>query len=236
MSVAAPATYRSVRVSGHFSETDTYELENADSALLRRLRDGDASALEPLVERYWDPLVAYAANWLGCPDAAEDLAQEAFIRLWERRQSVECDRILGPFLYRIVRNLMLNEERRRKVRIRLRQQVGPQCTPTAPPTPLETLTERELRSAIERGINDLSPRRREVFLLARRNALSYQEIAERLDLSPQTVANQMSGALTSLRQSLGDYFDHHARIRSLFPTAALPPAGTGGAGREHICS
>ena len=169
---------------------------------LDRLRRGSAEALDELLRGYWRSLTLYAENLLdGRSDLAEDLVQEAFVRLWEKRDSWREGSAPAPILYTLVRNLALNERRNRATRsmlLRLRSFSG-----RAGLTPERELEGRELGEAIERAVEALPPRRREVFRLAWFHGLSYQEVADVLAITPRTVANQMSSALQELRTVLG---------------------------------
>lgn len=177
-----------------------------DLGVLRRVQAGDPEALDALLQKYWCPLVAYAARLLSSEDGAEDVAQEVFIRIWERRTALTPMTAVRPLLYRIARNVALNERRSREVRGRWLQAdhgVGPQRTPT----PLHATIVGELQVAISRAIDGLPPRRREAFTLARFHELSHRQIAEVMGVSPQTVANQISGALDDLRRALRAYLE-----------------------------
>lgn len=171
--------------------------------LLHRIRLGDASALDGLLAVYWKPLVRYAYALLGSKDDAEDVVQDVFVELWNRRLNWRDIESIRPYLYRSTRNRALNERRRRKVRIawfganRHEQR--------HPPTPAETLQTQELQRAVEAALASLSPRRREVFLLYTGHSLSYHEIGAIMGISYQTVANHMSAALRDLRRALAEY-------------------------------
>lgn len=184
---------------------DQPEAERA-RALLERLRRGDEAALAALLEMYWDRLLAYAARILGSPDAAEDMVQETFVRLWKGRRGMAGSANLQAFLYATTRNLCLNEERRRRIRSRfsIRTMIP---RPGAAADPLDSAQAGELETAARRAVEALPARRREIFQLAREHGLTYREIADVLHLSPQTVANQMSAALDQLRSGLSDYMD-----------------------------
>jgi RNA polymerase sigma-70 factor (family 1) len=172
------------------------------SDLLDRLASGEVDALDEVLDRNWDAVVNYAASTVGCFDSAEDLAQEAFIALWEGRNQWGPETRLRPLLLRMVRNRSLNEIRFQEVRYRLQAKVQQIDAARRPPDPSECLDERELEEAFRNAFRALSPRKREVFGLARFQALSYPEIAAILGTSPQTVANQMSAALGELRRAL----------------------------------
>jgi RNA polymerase sigma-70 factor, ECF subfamily len=172
-----------------------------DHSLMQRVQAGDVSALDEVLQRYWQPLVSYAAGLIGDQDRAEDAAQEAILRLWNRRTEWDPSPNLRAFLYQITRNLALTANARAAARERRRE--AAQWEPTAPvPTPLEVLQGNALRERIEARIVDLPPRQREVFILARYHGHSYREIAEIMDVSPQTVANQMSSALAQVREAI----------------------------------
>ncbi len=166
--------------------------------LVARLRRGDESALDGILSAYWHGLVAFAFRILSDHDRAKDVVQESFIRLWERRSEWERTDTLRPILYRIVRNLALNEQRRlsvaRKWAHRLRR---PRRDPS--PSPLAELEAGDLRAFVRRAIDSLPERRREIFLLVRYHQHSYREASVVLGVSPQTIANQMTLAMKDLR-------------------------------------
>src|SRR5690242_2700882 len=164
----------------------------ADEALMERLRASDASALDALLKRYWDVVVAYARQILGDPAAAADTAQQTFIKLWQRREQWTPTGSVAAYVFRITRNAALNERRARRVRVVSSENPRAGATVSVPWTPLQTLEEKELRAGLEAALRLLPERRKEVFMLARFQRLTYDEIAALMGISPQTVANQMS--------------------------------------------
>jgi len=175
-----------------------------DADLMHRIQSGEHRALDEALSEYWEPLVRYASGFLGSSDAAEDAAQEAFVRLWKHRNKWSATESLRAYLYRILRNYILDERRAQRVRSRWRERALLR-KPHGPMTPVEYLEHGELSDAVSTALADLPPRRREVFTLARFHGLSYAEIAEAMDVSPQTVANQMSAALSTLRERLAPF-------------------------------
>jgi RNA polymerase sigma-70 factor (ECF subfamily) len=157
-------------------------------------------SLEQLLTRYWASLVAYATRLLGDNQAAEDVVQRAFVRLWENRYPIESEDAARALLYRVVRNLASNEWRHERVRDRW---VSDQWVDEPESVnPQHLLEYDEMRTAIERAVEQLPPRRREVFVLSRYHGLSNDEIASVLAISPQTVANQLVSSLRTLRDLL----------------------------------
>ena len=177
----------------------------SDDLIVRRLRKDDESVLEQLVALYWQPLVRFAGGIVQREGAAEDVVQEAFIRLWSRRHTLGFEGSVRAFLYTLTRNAAIDEHRRLGRQGALTTRAA---TPAAPASPLSHAVESELRKAAEAAVEALPPRRREVFRLARIEGLTYREIAQVMDLSPQTVANQMSRALTDLHRALDPLLGH----------------------------
>lgn len=171
----------------------------ADAELKQRIRAGDPAALQDMLEMYWSPLVVYLTSLVSGRDAAEDVAQEALLRLWEHREDWSPAGSVRSLLYRIGRNLALNERRRMHIWARARPALGAQLSQRATPTPVDVLERSELRAALERALEQLPPRRREVFVLRQVHGLSVAETAQIMGISPQTVKNQMGSAAAELR-------------------------------------
>jgi RNA polymerase sigma-70 factor, ECF subfamily len=176
-----------------------------DHELLAKLQYDDVDALDALIRRYWSPLVAYATRLGGSPDAAEDIAQQTFGRLWERRESWRVTGSVRGLIYRIAHNLAISEYRAEQSRTRA-DTVGA-ASVTKPASPLDTLENMELGDALQTAIRSLPPRRREVFILRCVHELSYREIADIMGTSQQTVANQLTRALATLRELLRPVLD-----------------------------
>ena len=175
--------------------------EERDLALFAAIREGDSSAFGELLQKYWVPIVRYANRFLNHPDAAEDVAQEAFVRFWSERARWDPTAHPRAILYHVARNLMLNEERSARVRAKwAATTTDPACHPL--PTPAQAFDERELEAVLVRAINLLPERRREVFRLVRHGGLTYRQVAEVMGITVQTVANQMTAALNDLRRAV----------------------------------
>ena len=179
------------------------ERDERDLAAMAGIRDGDAAALEALMARYWPRLVAYARRLLGSADEAEDVVQETFVRLWQRRGEFQLSGSVRSYLYQVARNIIRDEGR--KGRIRARWAEKGQELGSLPTDPAQNLEAAELRMAVDREIQALPPRRREAFVLAHFHDLTYRQIAEIMGVSSQTVANQISAGLSDLRQALAPY-------------------------------
>ena len=179
--------------------------EISDAELLDAMRRDDGCALEVVLRRHWAPLTAYLARLLDSRDLAEDVAQRSYCQLWARRATWRREGSLRALLFRIARNFAISERRRRIVEHRTVATAG---SPMAHnPTPADVLDDRQLRVALESAIRRLPERRREVFVLRCVHGLSYREVAEVMVISTQTVANQLSLALATLRRDLAGLLD-----------------------------
>lgn len=168
---------------------------------LDRIRAGDRDAFERLVAGTWDDLVDHLTWILGSPDAAEDVGQEAFVRLWERRERWH-DGSARALVFRIARNLAFDMRRRERVR---RDWAAAEAAVIESGTEPDELAEAsECERSFRRALAALTPGRREVIELVRLRGLTHQEAAEALEISRQTVANRMTLALADLRVLLAD--------------------------------
>lgn len=165
--------------------------------VMRRLQSGDTAALQQIMDLFWNPLTAFSLQFLNDRDDAADVTQSAFVRLWNHRGDWKPGS-LRSYLFRLTRNIALDKLRAEKARS-ARQQAS---TPPAPRTPAEVLECDEMIGEVDRAVQALSPRRREVFTLAYLHGLSYRQIAEIMEISENTVSNQMTKALAELRTIL----------------------------------
>lgn len=177
----------------------------SDEDLLSRLRRDDTRALELVLSRYWTLVVDYVGRLTRSVDAAEDVAQRTFCQLWDRRSRWSETGSLRALLCRIARNYAMSEHRRQLADERSAVAFFELHAPTA--ATRDSGDAARLRSLIDREIARLPDRRREILVLRCYHDLSYKEIADVMSIAEQTVANQLSKGLATLRASLGDLLD-----------------------------
>ncbi len=131
-------------------------------------------------------------------EAAADIVQDAFVRVWEGRERLDPDRSLKAFLYQTVRNLALNLGRDSRNRAALLAERYEAPTP-APARPDDVLAREGLRVQVEEWIEALPDRQKEALRLSRFDGLDHAEIAEVMGCSPRTVNNHLVKALRTLR-------------------------------------
>ena len=177
----------------------------SDLELVNLLRTGNQYAFAEIYERYFGVLYLHAYNRLRDKNEAKDLVQELFSYLWSKRGLLEPKTNFSNYLYTWVRNRVLN--------IIAHKQVQDKYLATLPPLNIAVesstdhrLRERQLAAIIEREVDALPPKMREVFEMSRKANLTYKEIAEKLNLSEQSVRSHVKNALKILRTKLGVLF------------------------------
>jgi len=177
---------------------------------MRLVAGGDTSAFEKVVERHQALVAGTAARMLGSNSDVEDIAQQVFIRVWRSARRYVPRAKFTTWLLKITRNLVFNELRRAKRRAQIPLQSDPgaeeiQLKDETNLAPDASLLENELRQAIEEAIMQLPESQRMALVLRRYEQLSYEEIAEVLDLSVPAVKSVLFRARTELRSRLSKY-------------------------------
>lgn len=143
---------------------------------------------------YYRPLCLYALRLLDDTDEAEDVVQDTFAALWEKRDTLHKIVSNKSYLYTAVRNNCLMKLRSKKEFDSVEElQLMDEYTPE------EVIARAELEAKLWKMIDDLPERQREIFLMAKRDGMAYREIAEETGLSVKTVENHVTRALKSLR-------------------------------------
>jgi len=177
----------------------------SDGDLFARLRADDTGALDVALKQHWTLVLDYIERLTTSGDAAEDIAQRTFLQLWDRRAQWRAEGSMRALLCRIARNYAISEHRRQTADERSAAAFVELTEPLAPAR--DALETEQLRTALDREISLLPARRREIVVLRCVHDLSYKEIAEVMNIAPQTVANQLSSALATLRTSLRELLD-----------------------------
>ena len=143
---------------------------------------------------YYRPLCLYALRLLGNTDEAEDVVQETFAAIWEKRETLHQIESIKSYLYTAVRNNCLMKLRTKKEFDNVEElQLVDEDTGE------EAIYRAELEAKLWKMIDELPERQREIFLMAKRDGMPYKEIAEKTGLSVKTVENNVTRALKSLR-------------------------------------
>ena len=184
--------------------------------LMLRVQAGDAFAFEQLMERYHGRLVRILRHVAGNDDSAEDLAQDVFLRVFRARASYQPTAKFSTWLFHIAHNVASNALRDRKRRKEF-QVLAPSGSHSAilsldqmamastGQMPVRRLDKVERAEMVRLAVDALNERQRMALLLCKFEGLSYQEIAEAMELSVQAVKSLLSRARVNLKQMLEPY-------------------------------
>lgn len=162
----------------------------------------NAKTFQLIYDTYWEPLCRFVCTYIDNPQTSKDIVQDAFLKLWNIRETVEINYLKG-YLLSMARNAVLNYIRDNKGRVYFLEDFPgfhPSESPlTNEPRPADP---QILLEKAKEGIESLPPKCKEIFLLSRRGNLTYKQIAEAKDISIKTVQNQMGIALKKIRDHI----------------------------------
>ena len=179
-----------------------------DQELISGIRAGDHKAFEELYRMYYVYLCLIAEHITGNSADAEEVVSDVFVRLWNNRDKTEIILSVKNYLIKAVRNTSLNYIEQNKLKRKFTDSLD--SSDLMLPVwdrdyPLGQMYEKEVMDILEKGINELPDACREIFLLSRNNDLKYNEIADKLGLSVNTIKTQIKIALSRLRENLKDF-------------------------------
>jgi RNA polymerase sigma-70 factor, ECF subfamily len=188
-----------------------------DLRLMQLVKTGDMEAFRNLVEIHQQRVLGTIGRMLGDDTEAEDLAQQVFVRVWKSASRWEPAAKFTTWLYTIVRNLVFNESRRRSRRparsleeMQDDEEHPRQFADAATKSPDTELLDAEMQAAIERAIQELPEAQRIAVVLRRYQDVSYEEIAEVLQITVSAVKSVLFRARTELREKLRAYLGEDA--------------------------
>jgi len=181
-----------------------------DKVLFKRITEGDEKAFEMLFHAYYANLCRFATGIISDDGNAEEIVQDLFVKIWEKRTQLTIDSSIKNYLYRAVKNQCINVIKHSNI---VAQHISSRQTEKEMEVqPDEHFLATELAQKIEESIASLPEKRREIFRLSREEGLKYREIAEKLNISTKTVEAQMGLAIKTLREKL----KHHITFLMLF--------------------
>ncbi len=172
-----------------------------EMVLFDLVKEGDEKAFETLFRSYYGNLCHFCSKITGSNEAAEEIVQDFFVKLWDKKHQINIDTSVKSYLFRSVKNLCLNFIKHNNIKEKFAKHAEVWNETTFD----NNFVEVDLAEKIEESINSLPEKRREIFRLSREEGLKYKEIAEKLNLSIKTVEAQMGLAIKTLREKLKDY-------------------------------
>ncbi len=182
--------------------------QDQDLLLFGQVKNDDLSSYEIIFKKYFKELYRFAFGYVRDATIAEEMAQEVFLYVWEKRKQIEIQTTLKTYLYSAIKNKCLNY-----IKLELPKQQSmadvSEVMLSVSSTKIDEGENEKLKEYIRLAVDDLPKKCRKIFILSRNAGLTYEEIAEELDLSKKTVENQMGIALKKLRESLEEVYKRY---------------------------
>lgn len=175
-------------------------MKTISNKVLNAFNNGDRKTFEYIFETYWDPLFLHTLKKTGNSQEAEDLVQDIFLDLWNKRTQISIHTNLESYLYTAVKYKFYKSVRNKKIVIQSfdgqEMNIGIQE---------DDMEFGEMYEKIQFTVEKLPEKCREVFKLSRYELLSSKEIAQKLSLSPQTVNNRLSMSMSIIKREMKEY-------------------------------
>lgn len=189
---------------------------NTDSALLTALANDDEQAFAALYNKYHQKLFYFILNFTHSQPVAEDALQEVFVKLWSERKKLGGIVNFNAWIFRVARNHVLNNLKRMAHETLILTTIAQDINPNSEDT-YAILSYKDIHAVLQSGMNELPPQQKKVIELSREEGLKYEEIANRLNISPLTVKKHAAQALQYLREKIKRHYSLPALLYSLFP-------------------
>jgi RNA polymerase sigma-70 factor (ECF subfamily) len=176
----------------------------SDEELMQQIKAENMVAFDALYAKYNKRLYKFAYSILKSSEEAENVIQDVFLNLWENRQKVEKNSSIKYYVFTIAYNSAISVLRKKSRESEFFEYLKSLQDLNQEPVNLE-LEFNELTTKLDEIVNDLPPRQKEVYLLHKVEGMKYNEIAEKLNISVNTIENHMARALKTIREKLGNY-------------------------------
>lgn len=176
----------------------------SDEKLMKEIKADNMLAFDVLYKKYSKRLFNFAYSILKSSQEAENLLQDVFLNLWEQRHNIEKDSSVKSYVFTIAYNMAVSVIRKKVREHQFFEYLKTLQDLSQEPVNIE-VEYNELTDRLNKIIDKLPARQREIYLLHKNEGLNYQEIAEKLNISVNTIENHMSRALKTIRTGLADY-------------------------------
>jgi RNA polymerase sigma-70 factor (ECF subfamily) len=175
--------------------------------ILQKMVEGDEEAFKYFFDTYYDDLCNFVNSYLRDEELSEDIVQNIFIYLWEKRDSLPTGCSVKSYLYSASKNKSLNYLRNVKNKNRIVEKFVFQPDSTSEETADQFLEFEELKRILCDAVEGLPAQCKTVYRLSRDGGLTYKEIAEKMGITSKTVENQISIAIKKIKDFLQPYYD-----------------------------
>ena len=175
-----------------------------EKSLLANVATGDRSAFNQLYAAHINNVYEYIFLFTKSKEETEELLQEVFVNLWEKREKLAEVDSFKSYLFRAAKNRLITNVRHMQVKHRVLSEIG-RTTDDSQHTTEYDVTYKEYHQVLQKAIAKLPPKRKLIFRLNMENGLSYDEIAQQLRISKSVVKNQFYKALDFIRDHLAQH-------------------------------
>jgi RNA polymerase sigma-70 factor (family 1) len=176
-------------------------LNTTDSHLIELWRTGNEKAYRALFDRYFYKLYNYTLKLIPDKNVSEEIVMDVMLAVWQKRDLLNTSLSFSAYLYKSVKNRLIDHLRKQNL-----PTVSLDQTLVEPPSSFITdsrLLHKEMESLYRTSLNRLPPQKKRIFTMSREEGSSYKEIADRMQLSKNTVENHMVAALRLLKDHMG---------------------------------
>lgn len=181
-------------------------IKRNNKLLLKRLLKGDEIAYSQIYHLYFNRIYIFILRYVISEDAAYDLTQDVFVKIWEKREQLSHVNNLQTFIYRMAKNHTLDRLKHISISEKAIEKLTHDYLKQSNPFDIKYV-EREYFDFLETAISNLPERTRIIFKLCRGENKSYKEVAEELDISRETVKHHMVQSMKILKDKVGSHFD-----------------------------
>lgn len=165
-----------------------------------KIKDGDRKAFEKLFRKHYEGMHRFIWGYVQSSAVAEELAQDVFLGLWEKREQIVIQKSVKAYLFRAARNKSIDWLRHKKIELNWEEEKKASRQSNQGVDLNKQLHNKQMLVKVKQAIENMPNRRRQVFILSRYEGFTYTEIAETLEISVSTVETHMSRALDTLRE------------------------------------
>jgi RNA polymerase sigma-70 factor (family 1) len=176
-----------------------------DIELLKFLQEENEEAFAELYNRYWKRIYTMALTYTKSPEAAQDIVQDVFLKIWIKKENLLQVREFKPFLFVTARNLIISSLRNQVFYVTLDPEEGIEEDTLLPE---KQLSYKESLDLLHKAIELLPPQQQRAYQLSRNEGMRYEDIAQEMGISPLTVRTHITKALSFIRKYLTDNAVH----------------------------
>lgn len=171
---------------------------NSEKLLVSELKNGNEKAFRQLFDLHYQDIYGYSISILKSKEAAEENVQDVFMKVWQNRETLNIDQSFKAFIFTIARNQAFNFLNKAANEAILKEAIFYESQKSHDYGDY-SIREEDCKKLRKEAMKQLPPKRKQIFKMSRKKGMSYEEISQELGISINTVRNQMSKALESMR-------------------------------------